>query len=279
MAWASKQVAGGGTNKLVLLMIADATSHDSPMLVIKMERMMMLCELKERTIRDALRDLETRGLIGTVLRFFEGQQIANGYFLMGEEWVEAARDRIDSENHKDGFSCRIRSGIFEGRPAPDAALGGHQMPGGGAPDAGQLLPSSLLPSSDVTELSYARAEATEQQPEKASGEAATAHLSDAADALRSELTVEPAQRKQTKAKNKSSSIPSLEEFVAWASVSHAGWEREAEAWHKRMASQDWITSSGKPVLNAKGTFNTWKVNGWIQKLPEAKARKPASLGY
>lgn len=67
--------------------------------------------------------------------------------------------------------------------------------------------------------------------------------------------------------------------MAWAGASHPGWEREAEAWWKRMASQDWITSAGKPVMNAKGTFNTWLANGWIQKLrPQQTIPRTGSFG-
>lgn len=156
VAWASKQVAGGGTNKLVLLMIADATSHDSPMLVAKVERLSKLCELNEKTVRNALRDLECRGLIGTVLRYFEGQQISNGYFLMGDDWVEAAKARIRSESHKDGFSCKLKSDIeppsvnhrtpFGWGAGGDAALGRAEMPGGAGGDAGQIQPSLTVPS-------------------------------------------------------------------------------------------------------------------------------------
>ena len=187
VAWASKQVAGGGTNKLVLLMIADATSHDSPMLVAKVERLSRLCELNEKTVRNALRDLEERGLIGTVLRYFEGQQISNGYFLMGEEWVEAAKERIRSENYKDGFSCKLKidteppSGNhrtpFDERPAPNAALGGAQMPGGAGVGAGQIQPSLIVPSlilpSSPAFASLTSAESS-QQSENTAGEQSAA---------------------------------------------------------------------------------------------------------
>lgn len=178
MAWASKQTAGGGTNKLVLLMIADATSHDNPILVIKMERMVRLCELHERTIRNAIRDLEANGLIGTVERFFEGQQIANGYFLMAEEWVEQAKDRIRAESHRDGYTCRLREipehcsvdsrTVFGGRPVPDTALGRVEIPGGEGGDTGQLLPSSFLPSSSEPISSAAKQPAAPEPaaPEK-----------------------------------------------------------------------------------------------------------------
>ena len=197
VAWASKQTAGGGTNKLVLLMIADATSHDSPMLVAKIDRLAKLCELNEKTVRNALRDLEDRGLIGTVLRFFEGQQIANGYFLMGEEWVDAAKDRIRSESHRDGYSCRLKVDssntlreipehpsnnartLFGRGAGGDAALGRAEMPGGAGGDAEQLLPSSFIPSSH-TEFSPPFASlsqgspADEQQPERAAEHQTTA---------------------------------------------------------------------------------------------------------
>ncbi len=146
-----------------------------------------------------------------------------------------------------------------------------------------LAVSRNLSSRDSIEThrdSYVGAEATEQQPEKAEGEATAQHLSDVAPALRSEVTVAPAkQKKERTAQTKRSSIPSLEEFIAWVTANHPGWEREAEAWHKRMASQDWINGKGIPILNAKSTFNTWKANGWIQKLPEIKVRKPLDLGY
>lgn len=300
VAWASKQVAGGGTNKLVLLMIADATSHDSPMLVCKIDRLAKLCELNEKTVRNALRDLEERGLIGTVLRFFEGQQISNGYFLMGDEWVEFAKERIRSENHRDGFSCKLKldleppSGVsrtpFDGRPGGDAALGRAEMPGGAGGDAGQLLPSSLLPSSNTEfSMSKASAEAAEQQPERAAGismqaaDRTQAHPSRiAAPAQAPDAKRTPKQRtpSPSSARPPSPKIPSLEEFVDWASVSHPGWEREAEAWHKRMASQDWTTSTGKLVLNAKGTFNTWIANGWINKLtPQQELPRFGSFGH
>lgn len=68
-------------------------------------------------------------------------------------------------------------------------------------------------------------------------------------------------------------IPPLDEFVTWAEKNHPGWEREAAEWHKRLASQDWINGAGKPILNAKSTFNTWMSNGWIKRLPQSQSAK------
>lgn len=122
--------------------------------------------------------------------------------------------------------------------------------------------------------------AAKQQPEKAEEPQTEALTSQsAAPALRSELTTPPKPARKQKAAA-GPKIPTLEEFVAWAGVSHPGWEREAEAWHKRMASQDWTTSTGKLVLNAKGTFNTWIANGWINKLtPQQELPRFGSFGY
>lgn len=135
-------------------------------------------------------------------------------------------------------------------------------------------------------LSDLTSPATKQQPEKAaivssslSAQTPALTSQSAAPALRSELTTPPKSARKPKVAA-GPKIPTLEEFVAWAGVSHPGWEHEAEAWYKRMASQDWITSTGKPVLNAKGTFNTWIANGWINKLtPQQELPRFGSFGH
>ena len=68
-------------------------------------------------------------------------------------------------------------------------------------------------------------------------------------------------------------IPSFDDFAAWAESEHPDWSREASAWYRQMASQDWITTSGRPVLNAKGTFNTWLREGWIKRIPPPAPRR------
>ena len=156
----------------------------------------------------------------------------------------------------------------------------------GAQDSAHLLDSSSNRQYEVNSNMGVSAEATKQQPEKAaivssslSTQTPALTSQSAAPALRSELTTPPKPARKQKAAA-GPKIPTLEEFVAWAGVSHPGWEREAEAWHKRMASQDWITSTGKLVLNAKGTFNTWIANGWINKLtPQQELPRFGSFGH
>lgn len=74
-------------------------------------------------------------------------------------------------------------------------------------------------------------------------------------------------------KGGSVNIPSFEDFETWSLQSHPEWIREARAWYRQMASQDWITTSGRPVLNAKGTFNTWLREGWIKRIPPPAPRR------
>lgn len=70
-----------------------------------------------------------------------------------------------------------------------------------------------------------------------------------------------------------SSIPSFEDFETWAYKEHPDWVSEARAFYRQMASQDWITTSGRQILNAKGTFNTWLREGWIKRIPPPAPRR------
>lgn len=74
-------------------------------------------------------------------------------------------------------------------------------------------------------------------------------------------------------KGGSVNIPSFDDFAAWAEAEHPDWSREAKAWYQQMASQDWITTSGRQILNAKGTFNTWLREGWIKRIPKQAPRQ------
>lgn len=111
--------------------------------------------------------------------------------------------------------------------------------------------TSSRDSKDSQRLSVdLNADATKQQPESA--------------LTISALAPTPRSRKQPRSAKPT--IPNVADFLAWAGETHPEWVREAEAWYKRMESQDWVKVNGERVMNAKGTFNTWLANGWIKRI-------------
>lgn len=152
-AWAARQVTGSPLKKLVLMMLADQTSAGNPVLIMKIKTLCKLCEASDKGIRNALRDLEQSKIIGVVERFVEGNRCANGYFLMGANWPDEARQIAEDENTKQGRVSRVRESEEDyGGGAPVAGGGAENAPGvgrhvleGGAPRTEQLHPSIIIP--------------------------------------------------------------------------------------------------------------------------------------
>lgn len=192
---------------------------------------------------------------------------------------QATSYKLQAENNK-------QQGEYD--PAIPTPLGSQRTPGGFRVNPGGVqceppgvqsdLPNNTefyLPSS-LTEFSV---QDGKQQPESdaasSTGTTPSQALAQAPDQpLSSRATPPPPSSAGPLPRQKRGpAIPPLDEFVTWAEKNHPGWEREAAEWHKRLASQDWINGAGKPILNAKSTFNTWMSNGWIKRLPQSQSAK------
>jgi hypothetical protein len=118
--WAMKQTTGSASAKVVLLALADAAGKDGAV-ILGQAAIAERTELKERAVRNALRQLEERGLLSADARYRKGgSRTSNMYRLT--------------------------------IPAPDAGMvaNRHEMPGGiPALDAG-LVPTVLEPEETTT---------------------------------------------------------------------------------------------------------------------------------
>lgn len=132
-AWASKQTAGSPVNKCVLMMLADATSHDNPILVVRIATLSQRCEANEATIRRSLSSLEASGLIARIDRFQDNVQRACGYVLMHPENSSRLPWIVDDANRNTGFFHALRAGgaQCEGTLA-NVVEGAHSARGEGA---------------------------------------------------------------------------------------------------------------------------------------------------
>lgn len=84
MTWAVKQRTGKGTNKAVLMALANRTNHETGMCRPRIKLIAMDVEFSEDTVKKALKELAEAGFLKVVPRFLEGQQLANDYQLMME---------------------------------------------------------------------------------------------------------------------------------------------------------------------------------------------------
>ena len=132
-AWASKQTAGSPVNKCVLMMLADATSHDNPILVVRIATLSIRCEANEATIRRSLSALEASGLIARIDRFQDNVQRACGYVLMHPENADRLPWIVDDANRNTGFfhALRVGGALCEGTLA-NGGEGAHSARGEGA---------------------------------------------------------------------------------------------------------------------------------------------------
>lgn len=81
MTWAIKQECGSAAAKLVLLMLADRTNHDTGNCFPRQKTLAQDCEMRVETLKTHLKNLEDRGLITIVPRYADGVQLANSYTL------------------------------------------------------------------------------------------------------------------------------------------------------------------------------------------------------
>lgn len=136
-AWASSQIAGSPINKLVLMMMADATSHDNPLLVLKIKTLASKCEASESSVKRAIAELEHRRLVARVSRFFENNQQANGYILVHDEMYPGNLSSIVKSFNTGGCNHVLRAfhwghGFMEGEydPVISTPLGSQRTQGG-----------------------------------------------------------------------------------------------------------------------------------------------------
>ena len=289
-AWASKQVAGSPINKLTLMMMADATSHDNPLLILRIKTLAAKCESSESSVKRAIKDLEDAGLLICVERFFEGNQQSNAYILMTDEIRPEDAFSIAKENERSGCFFRIRE------PSGSSLNPGVGSQGtqGGFTVTPRATPSSSYPSSSQP-IYVDHAEATEQQPEKADSEAVTQHLSDVAPALRSEVTVAPAKKSSIPASQIEaiySAYPTkVGRGVALKSIEKAikdfGYDPLLEATQAyARATETWGSDSRKWIPNPSTWFNQQRYmddrSAWTKnstKTAAIRERKPLDLGY
>ena len=142
-AWASKQTAGSAINKLVLMMMADATSYDNPLLILRIKTLAEKCETSDSSVKRAIKDLEDLGLLICVERFFENTQQSNAYILMTDAIDPKDAERIAKENERSGCFFKIRGG---GGCHTEPRVG-SQGTQGGVTVTPRTTPSSSLPSS------------------------------------------------------------------------------------------------------------------------------------
>lgn len=103
-AWASSKTAGSAMNKLVLMIMADATSHDNPVLILKIKNLALKCEASESSVKRAIAELESRGLLACINRYCDNSQLSNAYILVHDDLFPGDLVKISKSSQMSGFN-------------------------------------------------------------------------------------------------------------------------------------------------------------------------------